>query len=217
MNYQDWGGKTMAKHNFWERLFPIKHDFHRMIGNQAEASTNVVGYLSSWLASRSDEDYQHLLREADVANRCRFTMEENLLEAFVTPFDRQDIYSLSVEMDRVVQYSKSTLMEMEAFIVVGDTIIKNMVQQLKVGTDLLAEAIQLLKEDPRKSQLQIGKIRKVQFNIEDEYRTGIVALFNSQDPMHAIKYREVYHHIKDAEIFLGYTTDVLHKIIVRII
>jgi len=145
------------------------------------------------------------------------TILRRLNVTFVTPFDRQDIYSLSVEMDRVVQYSKSTLMEMEAFIVVGDTIIKNMVQQLKVGTDLLAEAIQLLKEDPRKSQLQIGKIRKVQFNIEDEYRTGIVALFNSQDPMHAIKYREVYHHIKDAEIFLGYTTDVLHKIIVRII
>lgn len=207
----------MAKLNFWERLFPVKHDFYKMIGDQAEASSNVVGYLSGWLSSRSGEDYQLLLREADAADRCRFTMEDNLIEAFATPFDRQDIYSLSVEMDRLVEYAKSTLTEMEAFEVVGDSIIQNMVQQLKVGTDQLAEAIHLLKEDPRKSQTQIGKIRKVQFAIEEEYRAGMVALFKNPDPMYALKYREVYHHIKDSEVYLGYTTDVLHKIIVRIV
>lgn len=207
----------MAKANFWERLFPVKRDFYKMIGDQAEASKNVVGYLSRWLSSRSEEDYQLLLGEADAADRCRFTMEDNLIEAFATPFDRQDIYSLSVEMDRLVEYAKSTLMEMEAFEVVEDSIIKNMVQQLKVGTDQLVEAIHLLKEEPRKSQIQVGKIRRVQINIEDEYRVGMVALFNCSDPMHALKCREVYHHIKDAEVYLGYTADVLHKIIVRVV
>ena len=207
----------MVKLNFWERLFPVKRDFYKMIGDQAVASTNVVGYLSRWLSSRSEEDYQLLLSEADVADKCRFTMEDNLIEAFATPFDRQDIYSLSVEMDRIVEYAKSTLTEMEAFEVAEDSIIHNMVLQLKVGTDQLVEAIHLLKENPRKSQIHIGKIRKVQFGIEDEYQTGMVALFNSSDPMHALKYREVYHHIKDAEVYLGYTTDILHRIVVRVV
>ncbi|EGW35892.1 DUF47 family protein [Desulfosporosinus sp. OT] len=207
----------MARSNFWERLFPVKRDFYKMIADQAEASSNVVGYLSHWLNSRSEEDYRNLLREADAADQCRFTMEDNLIEAFATPFDRQDIYSLSVEMDRIVEYAKSTLTEMEAFGVVEDSIIQNMVQQLQVGTDQLTEAIHLLKEDPRKSQIQIGKIRKVQLTIEDEYRAGMVALFNGSDPMRALKYREVYHHIKDAEVYLGYTTDVLHKIVVRMV
>lgn len=207
----------MVKPNFWERLFPVKRDFYKMIGDQAVASTNVVGYLSRWLSSRSEEDYLRLLSEAEVADKCRFTMEDNLIEAFATPFDRQDIYSLSVEMDRIVKYAKSTLTEMEAFEVVEDAIIHNMVQQLKAGTDQLVEAIHLLKENPRKSQIQIGKIRKVQFGIEEEYRTGMVALFNSSDPMYALKYREVYHHIKDAEAYLGYTTDILHRIVVRVV
>jgi len=207
----------VVKLNFWERLFPVKHDFYKMIGDQAEASSNVVGYLSRWLSSRSQEDYQLLLREAGEADRLRFTMEDNLIEAFVTPFDRQDIYSLSVEMARIVEYAKSTLTEMEAFEVFEDSIIRNMVQQLKGGIDRLSEAIHLLKEDPRSSQAQIGKIRKVQLIIEDEYRAGMVALFNNPDPMQALKYREVYHHIKDAEVYLGYTTDTLHKIVVRVV
>jgi hypothetical protein len=188
-----------------------------MIGDQAEASTNVVGYLSIWLRSRSEEDYRQLLRGVDAADRCRFTMEDNLIEAFATPFDRQDIYSLSVEMDRIVTYAKSTLTEMDAFKVVEDSIIHNMVRLLKIGTDQLAEAIHQLKEEPLKSQIQIGKIRKVQLEIEDQYRAGMMTLFNGTDPMHALRYREVYHHIKDAEVYLGYTTDILHKIIVRVV
>lgn len=144
-------------------------------------------------------------------------MEDNLIEAFATPFDRQDIYSLSVEMDKVVEYAKSTLTSMKAFEVSEDSTILNMIQQLKVGMDQLVEAIHLLKENPRKSQTHIGKIRSVEFAIEEEYRAGMVALFNHSDPMHALKYREVYHHIKDAGVYLGYTTDVLHKIIVRVV
>ena len=45
----------------------------------------------------------------------------------------------------------------------------------------------------------------------------MVELFKSTDLMYAMKYREVYHHIKDAAVHLGYTTDVLHRIVVRVI
>lgn len=206
----------MAKSNFWERLFPLKINFHKMIADQAETTARVVQYLSHWLSSRSEEYYRLLLQEADTADRCRFSMEDHLIEAFATPFDRQDIYSLSIEMARIVEYAKSTLLAMDAFEVVEDAIIHNMVQQLKVGTEQLAEAIRILKVKPRKAKSKIAIIRKVQYAVENEYRAGMVALFNSHDAMHALKYREVYHHIKDAAVNLGYTTDVLHKIIVRV-
>jgi uncharacterized protein Yka (UPF0111/DUF47 family) len=206
----------MVKGNFWERMFPLKRDFHNMIANQAETTARVVQYLSLWLSSRSEEYYQLLLHEADAADRCRFSMEDHLIEAFATPFDRQDIYSISIEMARIIEYAKSTLLAMDDFQVVEDATIHNMVHHLKEGTDQLAEAIRILKVKPRKSKNKIGRIRKAQYAVENEYRAGMVALFNSHDAMYALKYREVYHHIKDAAVNLGYTTDVLHKIIVRV-
>jgi len=207
----------MAGHNFWEELFPVQRDFYQMISNQAIATTNGVKKLHNWLASRSTEDYQLLFSQAAEADRIRFNMEDNLIAAFATPFDRQDIYSLSIEMARIVEYAKSTLQEMEAFAVLADPVILNMVQQLNMGTDMLVKAMAGLKEDPLKSRIQIMNIRKVQFAIQDQYRAGMVELFHSTDIMYAMKYREVYHHIKDAAIHLGYTTDVLHKIVVRVI
>lgn len=207
----------MANNTFWERLFPVKYDFYGMISEQAKATTNGVKTLCNWITSREEADHQLLFQRAQTADKIRFDMEHKLIEAFVTPFDRQDIYSLSIEMDRIFAYAKSTLLEMEAFAVLADKTIIEMVQQLSLGTDLLAAAIDLLKEEPLQSQNHIGEIRKVQQTIEDNYRVGMVELFNGVDLIHAMKYREVYHHIKDAATHLGYTTDVLHKIVVRII
>lgn len=207
----------MASHSFWESLFPVKRDFYKMISDQAHATTKGVETLHSWLTSRSAENYQRLFSQVAEADRIRFNMEDNLIDAFATPFDRQDIYSLSVEMARIVEYAKSTLYEMEAFAVDADQVIMNMVQQLNIGTDKLVEAIEGLKEDPLQSKIQIVNIRKVQMTIEEQYRAGMAELFRSTDIMYAMKYREVYHHIKDAAVHLGYTTDVLHKIVVRVI
>ncbi len=207
----------MAIHDFWEGLFPVKHDFYRMISDQATATTRGVKKLHNWLDSRSAEDYQLLFSQADEADKIRFNMESNLIKAFSTPFDRQDIYSLSVEMARIFEYAKSTLTEMEAFAVRTDPTILNMVQQLNVGTDQFAAAMGLLKESPLESQSNMVNIRKAQLTIETEYQAGMVALFRSTDLMQAMKYREVYHHIKDAAVHLGYTTDVLHRIVVRVI
>jgi len=207
----------MANHNFWEGFFPVQRDFYKMISDQAIATTNGVKKLQEWLISRSEEDYKLLFSQVIEADRIRFHMQDNLIEAFSTPFDRQDIYSLSVEMARILEYAKSTLQEMEAFAVDTDSTILHMVEQLHIGTDKLAEAIGGFKEDPLLSKIQIIDIRKVQVTIQNDYRVGMVGLFKGTDIMYAMRYREVYHHIKDAAIHLGYTTDVLHKIVVRVI
>jgi len=207
----------MASHNFWERFFPVERDFYKMISDQARATTNGVRKLHDWLNSRSEEDYKLLFSQVIEADRIRFNMQDNLIEAFSTPFDRQDIYTLSVGMARIVEYTKSTLQEMEAFEVKADSTILHMVEQLAIGTDKLAEAIEGLKEEPLMSKMQIIDIRKAQLSIQNDYRVGMVELFKSTDIMYAMRYREVYHHIKDAAIHLGYTTDALHKIVVRVI
>ncbi len=207
----------MAGHNFWESLFPLERDFYKMISDQAEATADGVKKLLNWLTSRSAEDYQLLFKQVAEADQIRFTMEANLIEAFATPFDRQDIYSLSVEMARIVEYTKSTLYEMEAFAIDRDQVITDMVQQLHTGTAGLAAAIKSLQANPLQTNTQIIDIRKVQAAIEEQYRTGMAALFRSADIIKAMKYREVYHHIKDAAVHLGYTTDALHKIVVRLV
>lgn len=208
----------MRKNGFWEKMFPVKRDFYQMIRLQAEASARVTASLECWINRRSKETYSQLLQEVETADQLRFDLEDKLIEAFATPFDRQDIYSLSNDMNRIVEYAKSTMLEIEAFeIKTEDIIIEQMIHQLVEGTNSLVKAIQLLKEEPINAQTEIRNIRKFQESMEGEYRAGLALLFQSSDIMNALKYKEVYHHIKDAAGVLGYTTDTLHRIIMRIV
>ncbi|MBK5239990.1 DUF47 domain-containing protein [Clostridium sp.] len=207
----------MDKGSIMDRFFPDKYDFYEMLYNQAEINAFGVDMLQKWLSSGSDEEKQNLLLYVKDADEARMSMESKLIEAFTTPFDRADIYSFSIAMDKIIKYTKSTLLSMETFEVAPDDIITLMVSKLKEGTDFLLESINILKNNPIKSQEYIIKMRATHTEVEKLYRDGMTVIFKTSDPMNAIKYREVYHHIKDASLNLEDTVDVFHRIVVRLI
>jgi len=205
----------MDKRNILDRFFPIKYDFYEMLNKQAKLNMLGINMLHKWLRNRSNEEKQKLLNYVKEADEVRFDMENKLIEAFLTPFDREDIYSISVVMDRVIEYAKSTLESMEAFEVEPNDIIINMVKNLKGGTDFLFESLKILKINPSKSQQNIIRMRETHIEVERLYRDGMVTMFKGTDAMHALKQREVYHYIKDASISLENTVDIFHRIVVR--
>lgn len=205
----------MDKRNIFDRFFPVKYDFYGMLNKQAELNMLGVNMLYKWLSSRSKNEKEELLRYVKEADEVRHDMESKLIEAFITPFDREEIYSISVEMDKIIEFAKSTLESMEAYEVEPNNVIINMVEKLKEGTDFLFESLTILESNPIKSQQNIIKMRETYIEVEQFYRDGMAELFKCNDPMHALKQREVYHHIKDASAYLEYTVDIFHRIIVR--
>ena len=118
-------------------------------------------------------------------------MEKDLIEAFTTPFDRGDIYSISVKMNEVLKYAESSLLSMEAFDVNPDTVIISMIEQLKTGVDIFSDSVNDLKSNGNKSGEAVGKMRDTHFQMEKLYRDGMISVFTSKDPMYALKQREV--------------------------
>jgi uncharacterized protein Yka (UPF0111/DUF47 family) len=207
----------MDKRNIIDRFFPVKYDFYDMLNKQAEINALGVDALNKWLSSGSFEEKEKLLQCVKEADEARMNMENKLIEAFNTPFDRVDIYSISIAMDKIIKYTKSTLLSMEAFEVAPNDTIIFMVEKLKEGTDFLLESIKELKSDPLKSLENIIKMRATHIEVEQFYRDGMTIVFKSSDPMKAIKQREVYHHIKDASLSLEDTVNIFHRIVVRLI
>jgi len=206
---------NMDKRNIFDRFFPVKYDFYGMLNKQAQLNMLGIHMLHKWLSTRSNNEKKELLRYVKEADEVRLDMESKLIEAFITPFDREDIYSISVEMDKVIEFAKSTLESMEAYEVEPNDVIINMVEKLKEGTDFLFESLTILESNPIKSQQNIIKMRETYVEAERLYRDGMAEVFKCNDPMHALKQREVYHHIKDASTNLEYTVDIFHRIIVR--
>ena len=207
-------GKDGKRRGVLNLIFPSDYDFYGMLGRQADQTAIGVRTLITWLESGASTDPTDLIREEDKGDQLRLEMERLLQEAFSTPFDRQDIYTISRQMDHILNYTMSTAYEMRAFGVKPDEATMSMARSLLEGTELVARCVLLLKEDPGEVDKLIRRLRGYEHDIEKTYVRNMALVFAHEDPIEAMKKREIYHHLKDAGRNMSITVDVLHRIIV---
>jgi uncharacterized protein len=201
-------------HSFANLLFPTKYDFYGMLSKQAVQTEVGVRALINWLDSGGNDDPVNVAGEKGKGDQIRLEMESELQRAFSTPFDRQDIYEVSRRMDHILNFSVSTAYEMKAFDVEADQAILIMAGSLLKGAGLIVDCVNTLKENPEEAGNLIPKMREEERLIEKTYIQNMAGVFASDEPIIAMKKREIYHHLRDAGRHMSITVDVLHRIIV---
>jgi uncharacterized protein Yka (UPF0111/DUF47 family) len=205
------------KVRFADRLFPPNHDFYKMLQDQADQTVIAVKALVDWLRAGDLSDPHELIRIEQHADDIRHHMEEVLVESFSTPFDRQDIYSISRQMDYVINWSLSTALEMKAFKIKPDAAMLEMAEALLRGVKLMSDAIRIMQSEPAKAGSYVPLMRKAERNIDEIYVRALAQAFEDEDLRRPLKKREIYHHLRDAGRNLVATVDTLHRIIVGIL
>lgn len=207
----------MKDNNILDKMFPKKYNFYSMLFQQSKDTYNGIHALEKWITDKQESDYNDVFTYKIQADKIRFQLEEDIIEAFITPFDRQDLYSISVEINKIMECSKSLLKTIKALNIKEDSTILGMTQLLSKGTLELTAAISILESNPKESQSKIESIRMSQNSMEEIYITGLAQLFTSTDVIMILKYREIYNSLKEAAMFLGYTVDIYHRICVRML
>ena len=198
-------------------FFPRDYDFLGMLSEQAAQTLVGVENLVEWLNTPEPSEPESLARLEQEVDEKRHEFEDLLTNAFSTPFDRQDMYSLSRRIDYILNYSHETAAEMFAFRVSPDRPIHEMARALLKGTGHLAEGVKVMQSDHRQATVEIRESRRAIEKIEAQYISGMAELLNSDDPMRAMRKREIYHHLRDGGRALRNSIDILHKIVVGLI
>jgi uncharacterized protein len=207
----------MKEGKMFDKIFPKKYDFYLMLLEQSKTNYKVIHALEKWIKDKDELDYNDVFINKNEADRIRFKLESDLVEAFATPFDRQDIYSISVEMNKIIDCCKSVMKTIKALSIEPDSTIIGMSSLLSQAALELTEAISILEKAPAQSQSKIESIRLSQSSMEEIYISGLTGLFTHDDAITILKYREAYNYLKEAAMFLGYTVDIYHRICVRMI
>ena len=208
--------RRKKRRGLFDAIFPREYDFEDMLAHQAERTLAGVRIFSAWLDKTPLTEPVILGQIETEVDEMRYHLEEKLLEAFSTPFDRQDIYHLSRQMDYILNFSRETATEMFAFGVEPDEHIRKMVWWLLLGTEQVSAAVRVMGSDQKQVEQAIREARKAMRAIEADYITGMQDLFSTGDPMTALRKREIYHHLRDAGRSLRSTVDILHKAVVGI-
>jgi uncharacterized protein Yka (UPF0111/DUF47 family) len=211
-DYQTHGNRK--KVGIFSSLFPRQYDFELMLAEQSNRTLEGVCNLVNWLEGVSHDEPVVLQRIEDEVDDMRHDMEEKLINSFSTPFDRQDIYGLSRQMDYILNFSNETAREMYAFKVCPDEPILSMAKALYLGTQCLADGVRVMKSNKPNVEQSIRRARDHTREIEDIYILSMADLLHTGDAMDALRRREIYHHLRDAGRALGSTLDILHNTIV---
>jgi hypothetical protein len=205
---------TEKKKNVFDAFFPREYDFEAMLAIQSDWTVAGVKTFVAWLGTHPLSNPHELERLENEVDTMRHDMEDKLIQSFSTPFDRQDIYSISRQMDYILNFSKETAKEMYAFGVQTDPTILVMANHLLNGTECISRGIKKLNSDKDAVEQEIRHARDTYNTMEEIYISGMTELLSTNDAMYALRTREIYHHLRDAGRTMRDTLDILHNAVI---
>jgi uncharacterized protein len=194
--------------------------FIKMIHDQASLTLEGMDALKDYMASNNHDDAARLIAKEKQADEARRLLIDELNQTFVTPFDREDIFTLSRTIDDVLDYAYSTVNEMEILKVDPTPFMLRMASLLRDGAFELLMAVDCLEEHPRVTNDHAQRAKALENKVEDVYREALADLFSGvEDIEHVVKMlklREVYRHLSNAADRGDEAANVLADIVVKI-
>lgn len=175
--------------------------FITMLVAQAAKTAEGIRCLDSMI-DRVDNDSIAALRAiADDSAELRRVLIDELHRTFITPLDREDIFSLAHCYDDMVTYALTTIEEMHILAVDADAPIRRMVALVGEQAHELELAIRRLPDNPRVAGDHARDVHTRELTVERVYRGAIKELFaraTDVKVLPALFYRrEVYRHISN--------------------
>jgi hypothetical protein len=175
-----------------------KCDFCEMLHAQSQKVLEGLDALYSWSQGGVDaqrEKVKDIEREADELRRI---VIEELNQTFVTPFDRDDIFSLSRAIDDVMDYADRTVDEMEIYEVKPNNHVVQMIDILRKAARELNDSIRLIQKYPNIALEHATKAKAAENEMENAYHRALAELFKGTDTVYMLKMREIYRHLSNA-------------------
>jgi hypothetical protein len=92
---------------------PKPNKFIQLMLEQTGLTVKGLELLNTYMEKRDSSVAKKISNTEKKADEVRRILIEELMRTFVTPFDREDIFTLSREIDDILDYANTTVDEME--------------------------------------------------------------------------------------------------------
>ncbi len=194
--------------------------FTKLIQDQADLTLQGMEALKAYMARQDADAAANVTKSEKAADEARRILIDELNRTFVTPFDREDIFTLSRTIDDVLDYAYSTVSEMEILKVEPTPYMLRMASLLRDAAYEIAMATSRLDEHPGVASEHAQRAKALENRVEDVYREALADLFSgAEDIAHVVKMlklREVYRHLSNASDRGDEAANVIADIVVKI-
>ena len=221
-------------HRLWQLLVPPMPNFYGMLGEQADNLRATVAALADYLQERDSELAEQVHALVEQGHGLRDSTLSQLYRSFITPIDREDIYTLAIAIDHILDYLKNTVREVEVLQVDADTWMQRMTAELVEGVASLALGLARFRAGQAEDVAHTVQTREAERLVEDLYRDALEEMFQGEEyqqlsqgstppavrdclefVVSRIKRREVYRHLSNAADRLAHAGEALRDISIK--
>jgi predicted phosphate transport protein (TIGR00153 family) len=189
--------------------------FSQITGKIQEATELLVQMVTD-----DDADFiGYAKRIKDVEHGCdeiTHKVTTKLNKSFITPFDREDIYTLAVALDDVCDYIDAAARAIRMYdIKVFNEYVRQLARLLKSQASAMNSAVTMLKK-PNGINAQIVEIHRLENEADDAYSRAIGALFkNSTDPIEVIKQKELLEILENGTDKCEQVANIMESVVLK--
>jgi len=178
-------------------FLPETPDVLATLASQADTTITGITAFAAWAAG--DAAQESAVRAAEhEADRTRRRLQAQLRQAFSTPVDQEDLYSLSELLDAVLNAVKNIVREADALDLTPDPPLAAMADALLSGVGHLRAAFDHLSGDGDVATTEADIALAAQRRMEKVYRQAMHDLLAAPDLREVVARRELYRRALEA-------------------
>lgn len=200
-------------------LLPREDQYFTLFSDMAGKIQEASGALVDMFAGDHSRYFEASKRIKDIEHECdelTHTVTTRLNKSFITPFDREDIYTLAVALDDVCDYvdaaARATVMydvrEVNGHIRELARIIHELSKEITSAVDLL--------KDAKGMSRHLLEIQRLENDADEVYFKAIGDLFKDAiDPVSVIKFKELYEILENATDRCESVANIIESIVLK--
>jgi hypothetical protein len=197
------------------KFIPREFNFFDLFDKQVECAIEAARYFKELVSKDGvGEDALSKMHKIEHdGDEAAHTIIKQLNKTFITPFDREDIYALTKELDDITDMIYTIVSRLKVYKIVGAN--KNLIEFASVIEDSVAgvaSAVRGMRNIKNLKNISDAcvEVNRLE-NVGDAMRDKVLGdLFeNEKDPIMVMKLKEVY---EDAETILDICEDVVHVV-----
>ncbi len=193
--------------------------FLQLLTQQAEYAMQGLEVLRNFMRNPEPQLAEQVSRIEKEADEVRRILIDELNRTFVTPFDREDIFALSLTIDDVLDYAATTVEEMAMLDVHPNPYLERMASLLYDAAVELWRGVLRLEDHPNVANDHAVRAKALENRMETVYREAVAALFQTPEDLDGIveilKLREIYRHLSNAADRGDEAANVIGDIVVK--
>ena len=201
------------------RLLPREDEYFALFSQMTAKIQEASNVLVEMMHDTTGNYESYVKQIKDIEHRCdavTHNLTVKLNKSFITPFDREDIFTLSVALDDVIDYIDAAARAILMYDIRETNEHARHLAKVIQGLAMEINSAVSMLEKPNGMNQHIVEIHRLENEADDIYFRAIGELFhNATEPVTLIKWKELYEILENATDRCESVANIIESIILK--